>query len=286
MTADRVHAAPSIAQSMREYGRGLAGGLIFSLPLLYTMEVWWAGLIASPERMIAFLAFIFILLLGYNRHAGMRNDASWIEIAIDSVEELGLGIVTSALALFLTGRIGPQCTLDEALGLVIVEAGVVAIGFSVGTAQLGADSEGESGMGAKNKKRDDADFTGQIVITISGAVLFASNVAPTEEILLIAVETAPVRLLGLFVLSLMLTALILYFSEFTRAHRYAPIEKKREAAAGTIITYAIALAASALILWFFGRFDGQALDVIVAEIVVLGLPATLGASAGRLLMQS
>ncbi|HEX7830691.1 MAG TPA: DUF2391 family protein [Thermoanaerobaculia bacterium] len=48
----------------------------------------------------------------------------------------------------------------------------------------------------------------------------------------------------------------------------------------------MALAASALILWFFGRFDGQALDVIVAEIVVLGLPATLGASAGRLLMQS
>src|SRR5687768_4310411 len=33
----------SITESLREYGRGVAGGLMFSLPLLYTMEVWWAG---------------------------------------------------------------------------------------------------------------------------------------------------------------------------------------------------------------------------------------------------
>jgi uncharacterized membrane protein len=56
-------------------------------------------------------------------------------------------------------------------------------------------------------------------------------------------------------------------------------------AVGTVVTYAVALAASAMILWFFGRFDGQAPVTWLAQTVVLGVAATLGSSAGRLLLQ-
>ena len=129
-------------------------------------------------------------------------------------------------------------------------------------------------------------FGGQVVVTFCGAVLFAANVAPTEEILVIAIETGPLRLLLLAGVSLALGSLILYFTDFARAARYSPIETRRQAFRGTIITYAIALSASAAILWFFGRFDDQAASIVVSEIVVLGFPATLGASAGRLLLQS
>jgi uncharacterized membrane protein len=52
-----------------------------------------------------------------------------------------------------------------------------------------------------------------------------------------------------------------------------------------VITYGIALISAALILWFFGRFDGEALITCLAQTVVLGVSATLGASAGRLLLQ-
>jgi putative integral membrane protein (TIGR02587 family) len=276
-------AAPPISESLREYGRGLAGGLIFSLPLLYTMEVWWAGFIAQPVRLFSYLLVIFLLLLGYNRYAGMRRDASWLEVAIDSIEELGLGVIASAVMLFALGRIGRHTTQEEALGLILIEAGVVAIGFSVGTAQLGAGGEDEEGMGERDQP---VHFPGQVVITLCGAVLFAANVAPTEEILMIAVETGPGRLLLLALVSLAVSALILYFSDFARASRYSPIETRWQALAGTTITYAVALVASAAILWFFGRFDGQGPEVIVAEIVVLGFPAALGGSAGRLLLQS
>jgi putative integral membrane protein (TIGR02587 family) len=128
-------------------------------------------------------------------------------------------------------------------------------------------------------------FPGQVVITFCGAVLFAANVAPTEEVLMIAVKTGPGRLLLLALVSLAVSALILYFSDFARASRYSPIETRWQALAGTTITYAVALVASTAILWFFGRFEGQGLEVIVAEIVVLGFPAALGGSAGRLLLQ-
>jgi len=278
-----ARSGPEIGESLREYGRGLAGGLIFSLPLLYTMEVWWAGFIAHPARLLLYVVVIFLLLLGYNRYAGMRHDATWLEVAIDSVEELGLGIVTSALTLYAIGRIGRHTTLDEAMGTILVEGGLVAIGFSVGTAQLGAGGQEDEGMGGRQQR---VRFAGQLVITFCGAVLFAANVAPTEEILVIAVETAPERLLLLAAASLALSALILYFSDFARADRFAQAESKRQALAGTVITYAIALVASAGILWFFGRFDGQSAAVMIAETVVLGFPASLGGSAGRLLLQS
>lgn len=276
---------PSIAESLREYGRGLAGGLIFSLPLLYTMEVWWEGFNAEPLRLLLYVVATFLLLLGYNRFAGLRRDATWTEVAIDSVEELGLGVVTAAVMLYAISRIGPHTTLAETIGQIVVEAGIVAIGFSVGTAQLGSGGgEKESGMA----EDDDGEvhFGGQLVVTLCGAVLFAANVAPTEEILVIAIETGALRLLLLALISIALGALILYFTDFARASRYSPVETKRQAFRGTIITYAIALGASAAILWFFGRFDDQAASIVVSEIVVLGFPATLGASAGRLLLQS
>lgn len=91
----------AIAQSIREYGRGVAGGLLFSLPLLYTMEMWQSGFVLAPLRLLIGLAMVFLLLLGYNRYAGVRSDASFWEVAIDSIEELGLGLnhsSTSALA--------------------------------------------------------------------------------------------------------------------------------------------------------------------------------------------
>lgn len=274
--------APTIAASLQEYGRGLAGGLMFSLPLLYTMEMWWAGFIAAPLRLAGMLAFTYVLLLGYNRFAGMHRDATWPEVAIDSVEELGLGLVTSAGILYLLQQIGPGTPPAETLGKIVVEASVVAIGFSVGTAQLNAGGDDEEGEA--DRKARDSGFAADLVIATCGAVLFASNVAPTEEILMIAIEADPFRLIGLAVLSLAIGSTVLYFTNFRRSNVFVRREGPLDVVLGTIVTYAIAIVTAAIILWFFGRFDGVAREIAVRQAVVLAFPATLGASAGRLLL--
>ncbi len=61
--------------------------------MLYTMEVWWTGFLASPLRLMGYVGVSFLLLLGYNRFAGMRADSSFLEVAIKSIEEMCLGIV-------------------------------------------------------------------------------------------------------------------------------------------------------------------------------------------------
>lgn len=286
----------SLAKSLQEYLRGIAGGLLFSLPLLYTMEVWWAGFITHPIRLLIYVLATFSLLLAYNRYAGLRRSAGALEVAIDSVEEMGLGLVIAAVMLWLLGQINAEMNLTEISGKIIVEAMTVAIGVSVGTAQLGGDGkEGDTGMQGEDAQPSSSpipfltdnqgDFGGQIAIALCGAVLFAANLAPTEEIIVIAIETPTARLLGLALLSILFAVLILFYSDFTGSQRFSQIRGIKNILFGAVVTYAIALVASAAILWFFGRFDNTTLFICLAQTVVLGVAATLGASAGRLLLQ-
>lgn len=257
---------------------------MFSLPLLYTMEVWWAGLVSHPYRLIAYVFATFILLLGYNRCAGLRRDSSMLEVAIDSLEEMGIGLLVAGLLLFLLGRITAEMPMTEIAGVIVLEAMTVAIGVSIGTAQLGAGGKEDEGLSAGAGKKE-PHFAGQMVFAFCGAVLFAANVAPTEEIVVIAVETAWLKIIGLAILSLLIAFLILHYSDFRGADEFVRADHPTVILLGTCVTYAVALISSALILWFFGRFDGVTLVTALAQTIVLGVAATLGASAGRLLLQ-
>lgn len=270
------------AESLREYGRGIAGGMMFSLPLLYTMEVWQAGFMLHPGRILIYAFTTFALLLLYNRFSGLRRDASFLEVLIDSVEEMGIGLVLSALILWLTDRLHADMDVLEVLGKIVMEGMTVAIGVSVGTAQLGGSGDDDCGVGEEENL---SSYFPQLALALCGAVLFAANVAPTDEISVIAVESSAAKLLLIALLSILIGSLILQFSGFHGANRYVASDTVTQAARGIVTTYAVALAVSALSLWFFGKLDGEPFSQCLAQTIVLGLPAVLGASAGRLLLQ-
>ena len=278
-----------ISQSLQEYGRGIAGGLLFSFPLLYTMEVWWTGFIASPFQFILVIVFTFALLLGYNRFAGMHPEATWKDVLVDSVEELGLGFMLSFALLFMLSRIDLQeMSTLEIMGKVVIEAMVISIGVSVGTAQLGmsggGDEDDEAKEEEKEKKKKQSGLGSLVVLGICGSVLIGGNVAPTEEVLVIGVESSPGHILAMALVSLAMSVLILFYSDFEGSG-----EKSAEAnfftiAQQTCVCYLVALGSSALLLWFFGRLDGVSLWTGFAQTVALGVLSSLGTSAGRLLI--
>jgi len=93
--------------------------------------------------------------------------------------------------LWLLGHVIWDMTWHEIASKIIVEAMVVAILVSVGTSQLGGakadvDADGEDDT---NQPGPDS-YKGQLVIAFCGAVIFAGNVAPTKEIMMLALETA------------------------------------------------------------------------------------------------
>ncbi|MBF6608794.1 MAG: TIGR02587 family membrane protein [Flavobacterium sp.] len=278
---NRTLQASTVNETLKEYGRGIVGGLIFSLPLLYTMEVWWAGFIATPVFLLGGIVITFLLLLGYNRFAGMREDATFYDLCWDSAEEFGLAFIVSFVFLLLIGQISFTMSIDEILGKVIIESMFVAIGISVGTAQLGQNGDEATGMSGE-KYSDTTNFFSLLILSVCGAVLFAATVAPTEEIVIIAIKSHPIHLLALVIMSLFLCSIILYFSEFkgTGPHKMT----KLEIGVTVAISYTIALLVALALLLFFGRIENNGLGIILAQAIVLGVPASIGASAGRLLI--
>lgn len=272
-----------VKESLREYARGIVGGLIFSIPLLYTMEVWWAGFQLRSERILILLGFTFLLLLAYNTYAGVRRDETWAGVAIDSVEELGLGLLVSAGFLFLLGRIEPGDSWREVVGKVVVEATLVAIGISIGTSQLGqldSDPEEDESSGARPK-----DFFGVLSLSACGAVVLATNIAPTDEIVVLALENSSWRLLGMVIVSLLLGVLVMVFSDLLDTEEEPRHSVPVRLVFGSVISYAVAFACSAAILFLFGRFDGMALSAVLSMTVVLSVAASMGAAAGKILIR-
>ncbi len=272
----------SVQRSLQEYGRGIAGGLLFSLPMLYTMEIWQFGFFLEPSRIFIYGVATFVLLMGYNRFAGLHQDATWLEVVIDSIEEMGIGVVLSALFLTVIGRITFDTTLPEAVGKAVISGMTVAIGVSVGTAQLGG---GEDETEAPVEPRPSA-FHEQLIIAAIAAILVSGSIAPTDEVAFLGRNLELWNLLALVTLSFLLTAFILFYADFIGSMPHLPQPKTILIVIGrSASSYVVALLVSAAMLWFFGRFDDLTLVPALAATISLGLVSTLGASAGRLLLQ-
>lgn len=277
----------SLNDSLREYGRGLTGGLLFSLPMLYTMELWWAGFLSNPVQLLIYFLVGIGLLLIYNRFVGIRGNNTFFDRFLESLEEMGLAILLTAFILWITGRITLLMSIKEISGKIVVEAVTVAIGISVGKSQLGKDREGRNKENEENKLSMQKDLIKAIGISLCGSLLIASNIAPTDEVVVIALEAKSYQLLLIAFISIGIGGMVLYHLNFTGTENLAlKVNNHKKAIAGTIIMYAISIISSAFMLWFFGRFENVSLYGIVAETIVLGFPAALGASAGRLLIQT
>lgn len=271
-----------VSESLKEYARGIAGGLIFSFPLLYTMEVWWYGFIADPAQYIALVCVTYVLLLGYNRYAGMRSDMSFLSVMVDSVEEMCIGLLVSFGVLLMIDRINmASMGIEEMMGKVVIEAMAVSIGVSVGTAQLGMDSGG----GKESESR--RSRLGTAVISLCGAIVVGGNVAPTQEIPMIAFEASSMHIFVMVVVSLLINVVVVYFSDFrgSATENKASGDRHFTILFDACISYVAALGSSAFLLWFFGRFENTSFEESFAQCVVLGVIASLGASAGRLLIK-
>src|SRR5690606_32823906 len=100
-----------------------------------------------------------------------------------------------------------------------------------------------------------SDKLGVAVLALCGSIIVGGNVAPTEEVLMIAVEVDPAHVLIMALLSILLSAIILSFIDFKGGYREKPDNFIYHLTFDTCVCYVVALAASAFVLWFFGRFE-------------------------------
>ena len=116
-----------------------------------------------------------------------------------------------------------------------------------------------------------------------GALFLGLNIAPTDEVVVIARMMRPWHALALVALSLMLTHAFIYALEFRRSARRGPAPW-RDFLGVSVVGYALCLAISVYALWTYGRLDGLAPGPAITAIVVLAFPAAIGAASARMVL--
>jgi putative integral membrane protein (TIGR02587 family) len=154
-----------------------------------------------------------------------------------------------------------------------------SMGAVLARSQLGIHKAEEKERGPGGR------YAGEIFLMAVGALFLAFNVAPTEEMVLIAYKMTQWHALGLAFVSLMIMHAFVYAIEFRGQEAISPATSFWNAFLRfTVVGYTVVLLISVYVLWTFGRTDATAPEGVMMATVVLGFPAAVGAAAARLIL--
>lgn len=264
-----------IGRSARDYIRAIGGGLVIGLPLLYTMELWFHGFLLPWWKILLLLAIASVIVVGYNATAGFRRERTWVELFVDSMSTVGLGIIVALVALVILGQINLDTSLRDAAGKVALEAIPIAFGASIAATQLsGQSSESKQQVGSFQR----------LFVGAGGALLFALNVAPTEEPVMLGIAASPWLLIAVVAATLALTLALVFYADFGGRATDRGEGVLDHPWAETLTSYTVSVGVALLLLWSFGRTDGVGLSAIVGMTVMLAAVGSVGAAIARLLV--
>mgnify|MGYP000992911878 CR=1 FL=1 len=264
-------------------GRGLAGALLFALPMLMTMEMWQLGFYIDREKLLLLLVLDLPLLVILSHHIGFEETFGWREDLRDAIVAYGIGIAASGLILTLFGLLKPEMPMSEIIGKIAIQAVPASIGAMFGRSQLTRD-EDEECENPELRKRP-ASYFGELFLMSVGALFLSLNVAPTEEMILLSYKMTAWHALAAILVSIALMHGFVYAVSFEGGHELSPQTPWWHALVRfTLPGYVVALAISLFSLWIFEQVDGSALMPVVFATIVLGFPAAIGAAAARLIL--
>ena len=260
--------------------RGFGGALLFSMPILMTMEMWWLGFYTLRWKLALFVVLMVPMILGISYFAGLKQDFSLSEVILDGFTAYGIGIVTSIVVLYLMGIIEASMSVREIVGKVAIQAPTAAFGAILAREELGGGSKRR-----QERKKRRAGYPGEMFMVAAGAFYLTSTVASTQEMILIPFKMTMWHAAGLIVFSLLIMHGFLYTMKF----KGAPQEPSGTPwwsifLRYTVPGYLVVLLVCAYVLWTFDRFESYAPHWVALYTVALGFPGAVGGAAGRLIL--
>jgi putative integral membrane protein (TIGR02587 family) len=266
--------------------RAFAGAILFSFPVIMTMEMWSLGFTIETPRLVLLMSLSIPLLIGLSYFIGFEDTSCWQDDVVDAFVAYTVGFATAAIFLLILNVVNFEMSGEELIGIVSIEAVIGAIGAMLAQSQLGASGKtGSDGGGEENeKRRRNARYFGELFLMIVGAVFLAMNVAPTEEIVLLSYKMNDTHTIILAIFTLVLMHAFVYKVEFRGQEKSSDNSPVGLFFRFTIVGYALSLLVGFYLIWTFGHTDGMSADNIVRTVVVIAFPAALGASASRLIL--
>lgn len=103
---------------LRGLARAFAGAIIFGLPLLMTMEMWWLGFSMDAWRLALFLVLFFPVLVALSWHIGFEDTFSWRDDVVDALVAYAVGFCSAGLILLVLGVLDSTDSPREIVGKV------------------------------------------------------------------------------------------------------------------------------------------------------------------------
>ena len=263
--------------------RAFGGAILFSFPILMTMEVWWLGAYLDGYRVGLFTLLTIPLLTGLSYYDGFEETSGLFDDVVDTFVACAVGFTASSLLLYIFGVITAEMSFNEIMGKISLQAITASLGAMFAQSLLvngdKVDSESE-------ERKRSANYGGQLFLMVAGAVFLCMSVAPTEEMVLISFQMTDWQTVLLALLSIVIMHGFIYAVESSGHENAISADSPMWIIflRYTVAGYAIVLLISFYILWTFGSIDGMAFTEQVKAAVVLGLPAAVGASASRLIL--
>lgn len=260
--------------------RGLAGALLFALPMFLTMEMWELGFYVDRWRLLVLLLINIPLLILLADKIGFEQTSTWREAFRDASIAYALGIICSVGILAAIGVLRTDQAASELMGMVALQTVPTSIGALLGRSQLGTREESQN-----RGRQPDASYGAELFMMAVGALFLGLNVAPTEEMVLLSYKMTPWHAIVLVIASIVLMHGFVYALAFVGSHDLeAGTPAWHALVRFTFPGYLIAFAVSLYCLWTFHRLDDVSITQAAMTTVVLSFPSAIGAAAARLIL--
>lgn len=275
---DLVRYGPTPREFWIGLGRAFAGALIFGVPVLMTMEAWALGFHLHPLRLALLLAVTVPTLILLHKYGGFRHTIALRDRIADAFVAVLVAAVAAIVVLYIFGIVHADMPFREVIGKVAVQVVPGSLGASLARAQLGASPLEEDDI-------PEPGYAGELFLMVVGALFLSVNIAPTEEVVLIAYKMTAWHEIALVVMTIALMHGFVYEFEFRGSHNPEP-------GAGfvsiffryAVVGYVLVMLVNLYILWSFGRTDGAGFSETLSAVVVLSFPGALGAAIARLIL--
>jgi putative integral membrane protein (TIGR02587 family) len=204
--------------------RGFGAAIIFSIPMLMTMEMWWLGFYMDRLRLAIAALLLLPLLIALSHFAGLRPKGGLANTVLDAVTGYGIGLIAAAVVLLLINVVNLQQAPREIIGKVVLLGLAASFGSMLGRSQIGS----QAGKQQQKSEKQRSGWVGEMFLMIAGALYLSLTVAPTVEMLKIPYKMTPWHALALVVVSIVLMHAFVYALEF----KGATIEPKGTSSSG------------------------------------------------------
>lgn len=276
MTAGETRSA--LHRTWAGIGRAIGGALIFSLPMMMTLEMWEIGFDIDPLRLLILILFSLPLWVGVSSIVGFEKTKGRLDDLRDVLIAYAIGFFTCALILSILGIVTRGLSLGAIFSMLLLQAVPASLGALLGRSLIrGGDEE--------NKEELDRGYHHELIILLTGSLFLAFNMAPTEGIILISYKMEYGHMCAL----LLFTLVLMHLFELSnpdisstslrswKTHGYLFVRF-------TSTGYLLAFIMSLFMLWVLGRTEGESVNDVINSTLVLSFPAAIGAAAARLIM--